>query len=275
MLAEDPAKRLGGYPELLARMEQLGVSRQGASTPATPAISSPALPEPRPRWGKRALLAGIPALVGLALVLTLAWHNRTPESEPLSAPQALTSIDSRPLYDGESINGWRVLKGFWSPARDAEKGAVLSGRGAILRPLIPPPSADYRLTLGLDLKSATAVELHFALHEPANDEQARFVVRVARDGVFLGTVERDGGTPQPASDVLPFPAKDDPDDVTDYRELKVERQGSTWWAFFEGRLIGGLKSLPGLEIPEFRLVTEGGPAFFESIELADLAPAGT
>ena len=77
---------------------------------------------------------------------------------------------------------------------------------------------------------------------------------------------------QSASPVVPFP-KSDSDDVAPYRELKVERQGTTWYAFFDGRLIGSLQALEGPELPEFRLVTDGGPVLFESIMLAELQPS--
>ena len=76
---------------------------------------------------------------------------------------------------------------------------------------------------------------------------------------------------QSASALVPYP-KSDPDEVA-YKELKVERQGPAWYAFFDGRLIGSLQALPGPELPEFRLVTEGGPVLFESIMLAELEPS--
>ena len=271
MMAEDPKNRIGSYPELLAKIEGLPqVRRMGIASGAV-AAPSPVSPRPKRRRRIQILLAALSAVVALAVLAEMFWRPGSAGTQHL-APQALETVNSRPLFDGETLNGWQPMEGLWNPARDEEKGAVLSGRGAILRPLIPPPPPDYRLSMGVDLKQARAVELHFGFQERTGEEQPRCVLRVSREGVSLGIVRNDGGTLQSASPALPFPSVSE--DSSPYRELSVERQGNTWFAFFNGRLVGSLQAGAGPEAPEFRLVTEGGPALFESIMLSELELPG-
>jgi eukaryotic-like serine/threonine-protein kinase len=267
MMAEDPDKRIGSYPELLERIEKLGTKGRRGPFPKVPETFSKGR-----RRRLQVLLAALSAVVALAVVAERIWRPGSPGASPLAPPGKLTTMSVQPLYDGETLNGWSPVGGLWSPTQDDEKGAVLSGRGTILRPLIPAPPPNYRLSMGVDLREAAAVELHFAFHQPTDKGQARFILRVTREGVSLGVSQNDGGPMQSASPVVPYP-KSDSDDVAPYRELKVERQGNTWYAFFDGRLIGSLQALPGPELPEFRLVTDGGPVLFESIMLAELEPS--
>jgi eukaryotic-like serine/threonine-protein kinase len=269
MMAEDPKNRIGSYPELLRRIEGLPEVRRVGAASGVAAAPSPPSPRPRRRRRIQILLAVLSAVVALAVFAEIVLRPDSAETQRL-APQALATVNSRPLFDGETLNGWQTVEGLWSPARDEEKGAVLSGRGAILHPLIPPPPPDYRLSMGVDLKQASAVELHFGFHERTGEEQPRSVLRVSREGVSLGTVRSDGGALQSASSAIPFPKSSE--DSSPYRELSVERQGNTWFAFFNGRLVGKLQAVAGQELPEFRLVTEGGPALFESIVLSELGP---
>jgi serine/threonine protein kinase len=266
MMAEDPNQRVGSYPELLERIEKLGTkSRQKPLLKVPDTFSHPF----SHRWRWKILLWVLFVVAGLGAVAELVWRLGNTGTSPLLPPGKLSTVGVQPLYDGETLNGWSPVGGLWSPTLDDEKGAVLSGRGTILRPLIPPPPPNYRLSMGVDLKEATAAELHFGFHRPTDEGQARFILRVAREGVSLGVSHSDQGPMQSASPPVPYP-KSDPEDVAPYREIKVERQGTTWYAFFDGRLIGSLQALPGPELPEFRLVTDGGPVLFESIMLAEL-----
>jgi serine/threonine protein kinase len=266
MMAEDPNKRIGGYPELLGRLDELTAHPSATTTVRESVQHTP--PSRRLRWARVAVIA-LPIVVAAAVIAAL-WGRSTARRPPTQPLSELATLADRALFDGLTLEGWSTIEGHWQPSMDADGGNVLSGRGIILRPLIPPPPANYRLSMGVDIKQASAVELHFAFHQRTGEGQPRFVVHIARDGVFLGIAQRDGEAARPTSPVVPASSLNE--DSSPYRELKIERQGNTWYAFFDGRPLGGLQALDGAELPEFRLIVEAGPALFEEIELAELAP---
>ncbi len=198
------------------------------------------------------------------------WRPRTGTfgpDEPTLAPVG----KPYPLYDGGGVQppDWKVAQGMWKQDRDAEGGQVLSGQGVALRRL-NPPLLNYRVAMGVDLNQASAVEVHFGTAQKAPGGQPRGVLRLTRDGAVLGRRRDDRGALETASPLVPFAAA--VAGGSPYREVRVERQGMTWWAFFDGRPVGSLPVIEQMELAEIRLVTEGGPAFFESLEAVELGP---
>jgi hypothetical protein len=55
--------------------------------------------------------------------------------------------------------------------------------------------------------------------------------------------------------------------------LRVERHGTFWRAYVDARPLGGLPVAETPELPEFRLLTEGGPALFDALHVSELVPA--
>jgi hypothetical protein len=93
------------------------------------------------------------------------------------------------------------------------------------------------------------------------------VLRAALDGVALGRRTADRAPLEPLSPALPFTRRDG---ESPYHEMRVERHGSFWRASFDGEPVGSLPAPEQREATEFRLVTEGGPAFFDALEVAEL-----
>lgn len=286
MLARDPGRRPGNYQELLQQIDALPVvhSKVLSSTGARAArllststeeasqdaAEVPTVPETLVQSGRRKRRR-LWSLVALALLTAVGWraalfwmaHTTLPVPPPLSRVEG-----GQPLFDGATLSGWQLSEGGWNPTQDEEGGKVLSGRGIIRRLL--PPQSSYRLNLGMDLGKAAAVELHFGLHASDSGETLRYVMRVSREGVQLGQRSGDRGPWQALSPVRPFPPRDDGAMESPYKEMRVERHASGWWAFFQGQVVGSVAVARDQELSEMRLVTEGGPAFFEAVEIAKL-----
>jgi hypothetical protein len=168
------------------------------------------------------------------------------------------------------MTGWRNQEGEWAAAKDEEGGKVLAGRGIIRRLLPLPLPEHYLISLNVDVGSAEAVELHFGLAGGADPNRVRNVLRLGPDEVVLGVRNGDRDELRPsgaASAPAPRAATGSP-----YRELRVERHRGHWFAYCDGKLVGTLPVRDG-ERPELRLVTEGGPALFEAVEIRELVAA--
>jgi serine/threonine protein kinase len=268
MLAKDAEKRISSYEELLARIDELPVmgGRGSAEIQAAAATVGASVQSGWP-WRRPLFLCGT-ALVITALGVGLAavWYGRRSPS-----PQPLTLVAShrgQALFDGLSLKGWLVNEGAWYPARDAEGGQVLSGKGMVTRRSLPE-FANFRLTLGLDLHEAAAAEIHFGLCPGSQAGECRLVVRVSDDGVQLGQRVTDRGDLRQLAILRALPHRADAVRESPYREIRVERQANVWWAFFNGEPIGSAPAAAE-ERPEIRLVTDGGPALFDSLEIAEL-----
>jgi hypothetical protein len=233
----------------------------------------------RPQRVRFALVAVI-AAVAAVVITAVAWFAprglRTgADLEPPYTPSDWV----QPLFDGQSISGWTTVAGGWGPALDPEGGYVLRGSGVIRRPLPEPderPLAHYRLTLGVAVHEAKAVEVHFGIPPAGADDESRGVVRVSREQVAIGR-RRGAGSPfEAVGDPLPIDEDDtrspsSRSQVTRYHALRIERQADEWTAWFDETPIGSLPA-GGRERGEFWLVAEGGEAFFENLEVRELAP---
>jgi serine/threonine protein kinase len=258
MLAVDPTKRPAGYPELLERIDHMIDSPVQVTTPAR---RRPQQSVSWPHRSTRLFLAAVNFLI-VATVIGLGLWWRHGSKTPAPIERQLISGQTIPLFAG-TLNGWVPLQGQWRAAADAEGARVLSGNGLIRRPL--PEAPDYRVSLAVDLHSAKAVELEFALREPAHGEATRYVLRLAADLAQLAQRDSDGGPLKLIGDRLRLPSEPSAD-ASPYREMRIERAGQNWWAWVNGQALPGLTAEPAQESPEIRLRTEGGPAFFDSLE---------
>lgn len=258
LVARDREARLGSYQELLDRIDRLPLAPALCPAPTVRllAVEAPKRRRIRP-WQAAVILL---PLVAIFAALLAKWTRPEP-----NVPQVRTETWTRQLFDGKSVSPphWMTLNGQWAPAKDAEGGIVLSGRGVIVHHL--PLLADYRLSLGVDLQQAAAVELHFGIQD--GDNGARNVLRVTREGAVLGRRLGEKGPLETLSPVLPYP---DAGDGSPYRELRVERQGKRWWASFNGERLGEAPADRDEELPEFRLVVEKAAALFDVLEVAEL-----
>jgi len=192
---------------------------------------------------------------------------------PLVAEPTLESGDwSRYLYDGQSLRGWRIVDGQWSRGEDEEGGRVLSGRGAISCSLDRvPPLRDYRLALAVSRQSAAAVELQFAMQPESGGDTPRYVLRLTASEVQVGLRPAVRGGFTAMAPAIPAPPDDSEDGVA-YHELRAERHATHWRVFFDGNRVALLPLPKRPELPEFQLVTEGGPAWFDAIQVMELVP---
>jgi serine/threonine protein kinase len=257
MLALDPANRVQSYPELLKRIDR---ASSFATAPTDVLVSKPPAP---PRKLSKAWILGTCAVVTICMASLAGWWFAHRGSEPLAPPQ-LTSGPIVPLFAG-TLQGWQPVQGSWAVATDEELARVLAGSGTIIRRL--NQTENFRVSLAVGLHEATAVELQFALGERNGEKQARYGLHLTKDTAMLGKRDSDGGTFQELQTVAMRALSSE---TSPYRELKIERHGKRWWAYAGGNLLGALPADPKHELPEIRLVTEGGPAFFDAVEMSSL-----
>jgi hypothetical protein len=250
----------------------VGVLPSAAAADAEAAESAP-----REKKGPRIHVGRVALLAAIAAVLISAWawifHDRV-SSDPVVDPPYFPSDWVEPLFDGVSIGGWAVRRGGWAPGLDSEGGIVLEGSGTIARPLPQKDGAaltHYQLTLGVNLHEAEAVEVHFGVPASAGADQAHLVIRMTRDEAALG--RRSGRDRDFESTSAPIDLPPEDGGATEhYHALRVERQSKQWDVYCDERKVGAVPIADRSERAEFWLVTEGGEARFENLEVRELLP---
>jgi hypothetical protein len=253
MLAQRPEDRFASYQELSDAIDR-AFSSSGPSSAHSPTGSSPT--------SKVRLWLAIAGVV-LAVVMTVAavswWRLSSRET-----PVPMVPGKSVNLFSGKNLAGWFPEHGNWQPSQDDEGGTVLAGTGAIRRPI--PKMANYRLLMGMDLRNARAVEIHFGL---TGADRPRYVVRIQPGEAVLG--EQTGAR----GELRPLASKSVPRDgaglATPYKEVRIDRAAGRWHAYYHNQWIGAAPARDN-ELPEFRLTCEAGPAYFETIEVIELLP---
>lgn len=298
MMARLPSDRIGDYATLLNRIQSLppSISVQGSGQPllqkprssggfvsqptASMAPTQAFVAEPRAEPA-HALAAALSrrrrwVALGLAAVLTLAscagwvgYHAWVSGQKPVAS---LVAGDyTRYLYNGKNLSGWTTQDGSWVHALD-DGTRVLAGRGSIKRKLPGTPGFDhYRLSLLADARSATALELQFALVPQAGGVSCG-VVRLESGRAALGQRDAAGKWIKSLGVTVPLATADATLSDGNYHALRVERQASHWFAWCDEQLLGTIPIGPSIEAYEFRLVSEAAQAYFSDVEFSNLVP---
>jgi hypothetical protein len=240
MMQGDPDQRIADYPTLMERIDRV----YAPTTPVTrPSALSRDTPHPfrfaRSKTSRRLLRATIAAMiVGL---LGIWWLPRLRQP---AVPLLVPSGWEQHLFDGKTITGWLVRGGLWSSGEDDEGGAILIGKGSIVRSLPKlPESTTFEgsgigVRLGVDLQESAAAEIHFAFAGDEHPEARRYVVRLAPPSVQLGSKSSSDGEFVPNNAGLNIPV--DEGASPSYHEIRIERHGGHWFAFFDDAQLGSL-----------------------------------
>lgn len=272
MMARDLDQRVGTYAELVDQIDALPVM-SSVTTPttrfSTPGAATVVIPRRRASWvwitAAIALLVAVPIV--LFAILPMFSKPRT-----VAQPQAVALKEtgwSMELFDGKSLKGWRIQSGTWTVDADDEKSAIIGGTsGEILRPLMKPAGdraerlTCYRLTYTTRLHEATAVELHFNVSRTGS----RDVLRITRDSLAIGRRAASRAPFEQAGEPKPFDAGTDK-----LHEIRLVRDLSFWRLYVEETAAGVVPIGETLELPEFHLAVEGGPAWFGDLFVEELA----
>ncbi len=289
MMARDPAHRVPDYSELLRRIDQVAASASCDHEPLMetselPTVQEPCAteimpvagsssqgPSPRSSWLWPAVMGGLPlVMVAIGWLFMRQWqHESIPDTSVTYSPGVWNAY----LFDGSSLSGWSIVNGQWSLDVDDEGGRILAGNGVASRTIRrEPPLDDYRVTLAVALKDASAVELQFAFTPTGNGGVARSFLRLERGKAIVGRRDADGGRIEPTASPVLIQASPEVEGETIRHELRVERHGTSWRAFVDARPVGVLPVPHGREMPELRLATEGGVAWFDTIEVMEMKP---
>jgi eukaryotic-like serine/threonine-protein kinase len=259
MMAPDPADRIGGYEDLIARIDALALMHDDAVRSVAP----PA----RRRWRRYAFAA-----VGSLALAAFGIHIGLPSAPVAAVSRPVLRYKSgglNSLLDSTSLDEWKppAAGGRWKFDQDDDRATVLTGTGFTRRAFIAPE--DYRITFGLDLHEADAAEVHFGLRAGGQ----RYVLRVTKDGAIFGAKDGDKAAFRPLGGAVPFPSKKSFGDRRPYLEAQVERAGGSWTARFNGADAGRIADDGSPKLPEVRLFAEGGPARVDSVILEPLERA--
>lgn len=256
-MGADPEDRIGDYGELLQRIDAIGAGKrgyEGRQVPTTEAIVNSARARSS-RWMKllgAALAFGLIFAVGL-----LIQHQWQRPAVPTMTPSGYESH----LFDGRRMNDWNVRGGLWKSGVDSEGGAVLVGRGSAVRPL--PTAATTGLSpdnglgvrIGVDLQDARSAEVHIAFEGEDLVSSPRLVVQLSRGGVVFGTKQKDDSELDAVGPVAEMPAN--PSDQPRYHEVRLERHGSQWFAFFDDVILGSRRADEHEDLSVIKLITDG------------------
>ena len=270
MMAPALGDRIGSYQELIDRIDRLRAART-TSSGGFGAWSVAATRGKRWAW---AAVAGSLIASGAGIWAARDHRPTTPptkaeESPATTARPALEPTgDQIALFDGVSLNGWFPTSGIWRVGNDDEGAKVLTGSGTARRVFEPTP--NYRVTVGLDVNTATAVEVQFGVATADALRGRRHALRVTRaDGAVFGTRDGTAGTFKPLGQTVPFPPAAWFEGRRPYLEVKVERARDGWTAWFNGREVGRADD-PGSGAAELRLGAEGGSARIDSVVMTAL-----
>jgi eukaryotic-like serine/threonine-protein kinase len=208
-------------------------------------------------------------LLAVALVGIAAWRHFTTAPPPSMMPTGVADT----LFRGTLVD-WQTLRGSWRIDKDAEGATVIAGTEGVIRRSLPAYD-HYSLAVGADLHKAAAVELHFGLDPYSSGMSSpgppRSVLRVSREeGARFGRRASDDAPFKPASDAVPVPRVENWTDKVPYVELRAERQGRWWHVYFNRQYLGALPDRGPAKAAEFRLLVEGGTAYFDAAEIAEM-----
>jgi eukaryotic-like serine/threonine-protein kinase len=281
MMAHEPQTRLADYRELTRRIDALGLASPGSlPTAAFPASSAASFDtrtrlsaelttrlviKPRllgPKW----LALGAGALMTVLVLVGIVFRSPSPGNRDLKPSGRIEE-----LFNGQNINQWKPVSGGWSQAKNYEGAFVLQGRGLVRRPLAArsgesgmPPVEHYRLALVVDSHEASAVEVQFDLAGDNRDQQCLFV-RIDRDGSTLGS-----RTDAQLSTSTTTAHRAHAVNSDALHAVELERQSLGWWALVDGELLGSVPFTHATPAAEFRLLAEGGFAWFSDFTFEEL-----
>ncbi|HLQ44910.1 MAG TPA: serine/threonine-protein kinase, partial [Planctomycetaceae bacterium] len=217
------------------------------------------------------------ALVGIAVVGGVGAFVARWLRGGSNRPQMVPTGWSEPLFDGRSLRFWQPRGGTWQLAQDDDGANVLSGtNGVVARRLIrgdaqpPQPLEHFALTLAVRLHQARAIELHFGLLIAKEGNGPRLALRVEKETAWIAYRLAELGSSQPRTKPVPLPAAD----AERPRVLRLIRDATHWFAFVDEQAVGTVPLSGQPEFAEFRLLADGGPAWFSDVEVMELhAPA--
>jgi hypothetical protein len=187
------------------------------------------------------------------------------------ATRYVSNGDQEALFNSESLSGWRPPSagGAWKIEADDEGAVVLSGTGFTRR--LFTPSENYRVTIGLDVHTAASAEVHFAIPAKSPDAGRRLVLRVSKsEGAVFGTRDGDKGMFHPLGKPIAFPSPDWFDGRRPYLEVRLQRAGGEWVAWFNGAEAGRAADDGQSKGAEVRVYAHGGNGGHARIDSAIL-----
>ena len=222
-----------------------------------------------PRLDRRWIAIGIAALVTIGMLVALAFPRRIGRAVVISnLPDASSSCS----MGGTSTNGNRLpvagARQRTTNGRSSCKVVGLVRRGVFGHDDAgqPKPLEHYKLMLAVDPHEASAIEVQFDL-AAGNRDDAFLFVRVDREGSILG---RHSDAQNSPSTTIAHRAHSTGSAAR--HAIEIERQSAGWWVFVDGQFLGNAPFVHAAPAAEFRLLAEGGIAWFSDLTFEELEP---
>lgn len=283
LMARDPAARPANHRAVLQLADSVIRSLKGDSGPmAAQTPSSVAANDASPTVPlvtRRRNLWGILLCAG-AVILTVVFGAFF-----LVPPTPKHSVNWVPTgwsvecFDGLSLNGWRTVRGQWTPGqKDEEGGRVLGGRGILACDLAKLSGRNleslsgFRLVALGQLHQAETIELQLATtSKEEGADPAVLAVQLSKDHVRWGSRRRAEGPLDKIVSERRVVASDD-----HFHEFRIDCEAGQLKVFFDGDLLA-TQAVPTPAASEFRLAASSGSAnesasgWFSDVVLEELA----
>jgi hypothetical protein len=219
-----------------------------------------------------AALGGL-AIAGAAAVAVSLMGGKTNDPPPASVrPAQFATGDREELFNRESILGWSPVGGpAWTIEEDEEKTAVITGQGGVARRFRVPQ--HFRVILGLDLHKAASAEVVVATADGPPASAKHWSIRVSRaDGAVFGTRDGEKAAFQPLGAAVPVPTARQLEEEgrRPYTEVKYERAGGKFRAWYRDQLLGEIDDDGKLKSAEVRVQTDDGPVRIDTAAVEEL-----
>lgn len=230
------------------------------------AVESHSAGDARSKPRMRAFWLLLPLLLAVAAAV---WGILQFYPSPLPMRRASTTGPRLALFNGQTLAGWTIDSGSWSPGVDAEGGVVLQGtNGSISRDLTSiriesfPEAFAVEVTIGLSSAGIATVAL---MGVNANGGLSALVVELSDEQIHVSFKQSRG-----VNDVQTVPLIAE----ANARSLRIEWQVDAWWIILDGQTQVPFFEQPFQSLEQLTLIAPRNNAQFSDISIAPLSLGG-
>ncbi len=293
MTESEPEARLGGYGELLERIERLLDRKDSEGLLQTTAFLQPrdgASQEKRRPVNKATktespvqtrrisiLAASFAILLGVSALLLYLGQPKSRALVDADLPNWTTRNSERIYFFTGKLPTNGRPQGLWNDAQGDEGELVMAGSsGSYTLPLRTAEgrflTEQYLFRVNIKPRQASRVEVHFGRLEP-EESATRLVVQISGGQAQLGLRPGADATFKPFSEFEPV--RLETTNPLAYQTLSIRRWPEGWAVSVNGTSLGTIAAVEGEEFDRIQFFVNGGEAHFADIEGLPLIEANS